>query len=60
MEKMALTNGQNPRIFSDEALAALQSYDWPGNVRELRNVIERILIMAPGDDSPHQFRRSSK
>ena len=51
MENMALTNGQNPRIFSDEALAALQSYDWPGNVRELRNVIERILIMAPGDDS---------
>ncbi len=51
MENMALTNGQNPRVFSDEALAALQSYDWPGNVRELRNVIERILIMAPGDDS---------
>ena len=51
MEKMALTNGRNPRIFSDDALAALQSYDWPGNVRELRNVTERILIMAPGDDS---------
>ena len=51
MEKIALTNGRNPRIFSDEALAALQSYDWPGNVRELRNVIERILIMAPGDDT---------
>ena len=71
MEKMALSNGQNPRIFSAEALAALQSYDWPGNVRELRNVIERILIMAPGDDSTpispdavpneiNQFGRSSK
>ena len=33
----------------EDALAALQSYDWPGNVRELRNVIERVLILAPGD-----------
>ena len=22
---------------------------WPGNVRQLRNVVERILILAPGD-----------
>ena len=29
-------------------MAALQTYDWPGNVRELRNIIERLLIMAPG------------
>ena len=32
-----------------EALAALQAYDWPGNVRQLRNVVERTIIMAPGD-----------
>ncbi|MBT5307781.1 MAG: sigma-54-dependent Fis family transcriptional regulator, partial [Rhodospirillaceae bacterium] len=31
------------------AIAALQSYGWPGNVRELKNIIERVLIMAPGD-----------
>ena len=34
---------------SDDAMAALQAYDWPGNVRQLRNVIERTLILAPGD-----------
>ncbi len=34
---------------SDDALAALQTYDWPGNVRQLRNVVERTLILAPGD-----------
>lgn len=34
---------------SPEALAALHTYDWPGNVRELRNVIERVMIMAPTD-----------
>jgi len=32
---------------SDDAVAALQSYDWPGNVRQLRNVVERTLILAP-------------
>ncbi|OQW46677.1 MAG: sigma-54-dependent Fis family transcriptional regulator [Proteobacteria bacterium SG_bin6] len=32
-----------------EAMVALQSYDWPGNVRELRNVVERTVILAPGD-----------
>jgi len=34
---------------SSEAIAALQAYDWPGNVRQLRNVIERTIILAPGD-----------
>ncbi|MBA2935616.1 sigma-54-dependent Fis family transcriptional regulator [Sphingomonas sp. CGMCC 1.13654] len=34
---------------SAEAIAALQAYDWPGNVRQLRNIVERTLIMAPGD-----------
>ncbi len=36
-------------ILSDDALAALQTYDWPGNVRQLRNVIERTMILAPVD-----------
>nr|WP_243451613.1 sigma-54 dependent transcriptional regulator [Sphingosinicella soli] len=35
-----------PRI-SDDAMAALQTYDWPGNVRQLRNIIERTLILMP-------------
>ncbi len=32
---------------SEDAMAALQTYDWPGNVRQLRNVVERTLILAP-------------
>ena len=27
----------------------LERYNWPGNVRELRNIIERLVIMVPGD-----------
>lgn len=34
---------------AEDAMAALQAYDWPGNVRQLRNVIERTIILAPGE-----------
>ncbi len=34
---------------SDDAVAALQTYDWPGNVRQLRNVVERTLILTPAE-----------
>jgi two-component system nitrogen regulation response regulator NtrX len=37
-----------PEVAAD-AMVALQSYDWPGNVRQLRNVVERTVILAPGD-----------
>ena len=37
-----------PEVASD-AMVALQSYEWPGNVRQLRNVVERTIIMAPGN-----------
>jgi len=39
---------QTPEL-SKEAIAALQAHDWPGNVRQLRNIIERTLILTPGD-----------
>ena len=34
---------------TEEAMAALQAHEWPGNIRQLRNIIERTLILAPGD-----------
>ena len=49
MERAASAAGRPARTFGDDALVALQGYAWPGNVRELRNVVERLLIMAPGD-----------
>jgi two-component system nitrogen regulation response regulator NtrX len=36
-------------VFAADAVAALQAYDWPGNVRQLRNIIERTIILAPGE-----------
>ncbi len=32
---------------NNEAMDVLVNYDWPGNVRELKNLIERLVIMAP-------------
>jgi two-component system nitrogen regulation response regulator NtrX len=41
--------GLPARTFGDDTLALLQAYDWPGNVRQLRNVVDWLLIMAPGE-----------
>jgi two-component system, NtrC family, response regulator len=34
--------------FSEDAVAAIESYSWPGNVRELENKIKGAVIMADG------------
>ena len=49
MRRSADTSGLVPREVGEDAMAALQAYDWPGNVRQLRNVVEGLLIMAPGE-----------
>jgi transcriptional regulator with PAS, ATPase and Fis domain len=36
-------------VLRPEALALLEGYAWPGNVRELKNVMERAVLLAPGD-----------
>jgi len=46
--RTAEATGLPQRRIDEDALAILQAYDWPGNVRELRNLIERIMILAPG------------
>jgi two-component system nitrogen regulation response regulator NtrX len=45
----AIEYGRRAKTLEDAAMTRLRSYRWPGNVRELRNVIERVVIMAPGD-----------
>jgi len=37
--------GHAPKIFTPEAVKALQDYNWTGNIRELANVIERLFIL---------------
>lgn len=45
----ATRNGQPPRTFAEDAIAAMEAYHWPGNVRQLSNAIDWALIMSPAD-----------
>jgi PAS domain S-box len=38
------------KSFSHDAMDILLSYSWPGNARELRNVVERLVIIASGNE----------
>jgi two-component system nitrogen regulation response regulator NtrX len=51
VERIGAAQGLSRRLFADDAIATLQVQAWPGNVRQLRNVIERILILAPGESA---------
>ncbi|TMQ26120.1 MAG: sigma-54-dependent Fis family transcriptional regulator [Candidatus Rokuibacteriota bacterium] len=42
-------NGKRLKAVAPAALTYFMTYDWPGNVRELRNMVERLVIMVPGD-----------
>ena len=44
----AIEYARSAKTVEPGAMVRLKSYRWPGNVRELRNVIERVVIMAPG------------
>jgi transcriptional regulator with PAS, ATPase and Fis domain len=58
-------SGRHDRSFpgiSPEAMRILVGYDWPGNVRELRNLVESMVVLAPGrvirpEDIPDDVRR---
>jgi two-component system nitrogen regulation response regulator NtrX len=49
MAMLAREYGRRPKTFDADAIVALRQYAWPGNVRELHNVVERLMIMVPGD-----------
>src|SRR5437588_6015844 len=38
------------RRLGAQALSRLQAYEFPGNIRELRNLIERAVILSPGEE----------
>jgi two-component system nitrogen regulation response regulator NtrX len=52
LRRVADATGLPTRAIGEDTLAALQGHDWPGNVRQLRNVIERLLILAPVGGGP--------
>ena len=55
--------GKGKRV-SPEAMRLFVGYPWPGNIREMKNIIERLVIMTPGDtiteaDVPAPIRQAA-
>ena len=46
-----ISNNYNVKPFKLNDNNYLLNYNWPGNVRELRNLVERVAILSPGNDS---------
>ena len=49
MSEISAEYGRRPKEFSPGAMELLRAHKWPGNVRELRNIVERLMIMTPGE-----------
>ncbi len=49
LKRFAEENGKPVSSLSEQARRTLLSYAWPGNVRELENVMERAVVLAPGE-----------
>jgi transcriptional regulator of acetoin/glycerol metabolism len=61
LKEAELEQDRAPRPLSPALLAALQLWKWPGNVRELKNVMRRLVALAPGpvlmlEDAPEELR----
>lgn len=49
LEYFCSKESRETKRLDDEAMQAITRYPWPGNVRELKNLIERLVIMSPGN-----------
>ena len=49
IKKIQRRLGKNIKMVPNTVMNDLKAYPWPGNVRELENVIERALIVSPGN-----------
>lgn len=49
LEYFCSKESRETKRLDDESIQAIMNYPWPGNVRELKNLIERLVIMSPGN-----------
>ncbi len=49
IKKFAARNDSKVRSVAPDAMTLLMAHPWPGNVRELENVIERAIVLSPGE-----------
>lgn len=63
--KCKARHGRPDLVLPPALLPCFTAWHWPGNVRELENVIERLVVLAPGDritenDLPEYLRRQKE
>lgn len=61
LERYSGENNKKFKGFSADAMEYLTAYEWPGNVRQLQNVVERCVVLSPGEvigveDLPAEIR----
>ena len=49
LQRFAKKFGKAVKQVQPETMRRLVAYAWPGNIRELQNVIERAILLSPGD-----------
>jgi transcriptional regulator with PAS, ATPase and Fis domain len=49
LNKYAQSMNKNVTGFSPRGMEMFTTYDWPGNIREVRNVVERAMVVAKGN-----------
>jgi PAS domain S-box-containing protein len=49
LQRFAKKFGRPVKRVADDTIQRLVRYTWPGNIRELQNVIERAILLSPGD-----------
>jgi PAS domain S-box-containing protein len=49
VKRYAEKMGKQIRLIDKNTLDHCQAYHWPGNIRELQNIVERSVILCPGD-----------
>ncbi len=48
LEAYSREYGVASRMLTPEAAIVIRDYRWPGNVRELKNIVEQLVVKAPG------------
>ncbi len=50
IKELSKTHDRHFRGITPEAMQRLVAADWPGNVRQLRNLVESMVVLAPGTE----------
>ncbi|MCA1944457.1 MAG: sigma-54 dependent transcriptional regulator [Desulfovibrio sp.] len=49
IQKYSEMNKMPLKAIAPDAMDYLSAYEWPGNIRQLENVVERCMVLAPGE-----------